>query len=345
MPGSPSITEGTQCLDERNLGAYGRLAQAVAESVRSLERILAEHGNARGARRCRDLLDGLSGGRESEILEAARIGKSLARLHEVILTLIDGLVSVPAEENPDLSSPSGAGFAAADFGIEVSPEPSAELIAQTLRGRGCPVCDWLAQKAFEALARLQYGLAHEESVQQRYAAGGGLCPRHTWQLASVASPYGLSRGLPRFLEEVGRRLEGLGAPGARRADSLLDLVQSGRDCPLCRLLRRIEESYVSGLVAFLEQPEGRKAYEGSQGVCLRHLAILVEGFSCEEMKRWAVAHATRRLNEMAEDMRRYTAKRDAQRRADIGEDEKDAYLRALSRVVGGRAVALPWEGY
>lgn len=341
MRGPPSMIERTGCLDEGNPEAYARLVPAVAECVSSLERILAGHGNTRGAHRCKDLLDGLSGDRDSEVVEAARVEKCFLRLHEVIRTLIDGLVSNRAEENPDPSNPPGAGFAVDDFGLEVSPEPSAELIARTLRCRGCPVCDHLAQNAFEALAHLQYGLAHEESVQQRYAAAGGLCPRHTWQLASVASSYGLSRGLPRFLDEVGRRLMALRASGGQRADSPLDIVQSGRDCPLCRLLRRVEDSYVSGLAAFVEQPEGRKAYEGSGGVCLRHLAMLVEGFSFQEMKRWAVAHAARRLSETAEDMRRYAAKRDAQKRADIGEDEKDAYLRALSRVVGGRAVALP----
>ena len=40
----------------------------------------------------------------------------------------------------------------------------------------------------------QFRLATREDEQERHTLGGGFCPLHTWQYASVASPLGISAG-------------------------------------------------------------------------------------------------------------------------------------------------------
>jgi hypothetical protein len=46
---------------------------------------------------------------------------------------------------------------------------------------------------------------------------------------------------------------------------------------------------------------------------------------------------------VAEDMQNYALKHDGLRRALQNKDEEDAYLRAIVRLVGERAVCAPWR--
>jgi hypothetical protein len=50
-----------------------------------------------------------------------------------------------------------------------------------------------------------------------------------------------------------------------------------------------------------------------------------------------------RFQEIAENMRGYAMKREANRRDLISPDERDAYMRALVHVVGAKDYATPWS--
>jgi hypothetical protein len=222
-----------------------------------------------------------------------------------------------------------------------SAEPRNEM-ARDLETRGCPVCNRISKVASDFFVRWQYDLYGNEHVQQWYAANLGFCPLHTWQLEATSSPQGISRGYPPLAERLSRDLAGLSGNGARAAANAFSLVQRADSCRACQELRECETAYIERLADLLNDLEARTLYEQSQGVCLRHLALLIEKLESEEIAQFLLKEASRHFEEFAEDMQSYSLKHDAVRRALHNQNEDDAYLRAIIHVAGAKNLFFPW---
>ena len=241
---------------------------------------------------------------------------------------------------------------AEDVGIDalqtraVTTDPAAAPapvdMAKDLRTRGCPVCQHIAEHAMNFFAQWQYQVYAVERVQAEFAAELGFCPLHTWQLLAMSSPHGASVGNARLTEEMARRLKEA-TRAASNGDAVRRLVRDSRNCRVCGLLRLAEREYICRLAAMIGEAAGRRQYRKSQGVCLRHLGLLMDTDSRAESHEFLLAQAAQRFEEDAEDMRSFAMKHEAVRRTLQNRDEKDAYQRAIVRMVGARSVCAPWE--
>jgi hypothetical protein len=114
-------------------------------------------------------------------------------------------------------------------------------------------------------------------------------------------------------------------------------------CRVCGLLRDAEAASLRMLVELLRHDEGRRGYAESQGLCLRHMGLLIAAAADEAMAEFLLTQAARRFEEWSEDMQGYAMKREGIRNALINRDEEDAHLRAIMHLVGERNVCAPWE--
>jgi len=219
-----------------------------------------------------------------------------------------------------------------------APPSKAEL---DLRTRGCPVCNRLTERMFDFFSKWQYALASEESAQAAFARNGGFCPLHTWQLLAIASPQGLSVGLPVLMDRVSRQLSELASRA--ETDWARDLSNHAGQCAACQFLLSEEQAAVSQLAEIIHTEPGLALYRQSQGVCLRHLEMLLSQTGWSALRAELLATAARRCGEWAEDMQNYAMKRDAIRRALLNRDEEDAYYRAVVHLAGANALCVPWQ--
>lgn len=214
-------------------------------------------------------------------------------------------------------------------------------LAQDLQTRGCPTCEALFNAAHQFFADWQYALANQEKAQKIHADSLGFCPLHTWQFAAISSPQGLSLGLPRLMERLSAELEqflaGRSKSGAELAKAL---TNNSKTCQVCRLLKNVEKGFIEGLSDFLQTERGRKTYAASQGLCLRHLDLLLSSVRSTELAEFLLAAAARRFAEIAEDMQNYALKRDAREGYSLNQDEKDAWWRGLVHLVGDKKARL-----
>ncbi|HUI06830.1 MAG TPA: dynamin family protein [Verrucomicrobiae bacterium] len=216
------------------------------------------------------------------------------------------------------------------------PEPTAAM-----KTRSCPVCDHLYRVAFDFFSQWQYAISTDEKAQIEFAAELGFCPLHTWQLNMLSSPVGASVGYAKLVERVSRLL----AQASDSSDAqqvVRELARDSKNCRVCCLLREAEKSHVEKLAGFLAEAAGREIYTRSQGACLRHLAMMIAATSDQEVVRFLLTEAARCFEEVGEDMQAFALKTDALRRYLRNEDEQDAYLRAITHLVGNRAVCVPW---
>ena len=215
--------------------------------------------------------------------------------------------------------------------------PDSGEIAANLKISSCPVCRHLTDRLREFFALFQYEIATNENSQKDFAYGRGFCSLHTWQLLSMCSQHGASIGFAKVSERVAFLLR------STKIKGIGDLVQNSKGCRVCEMLRKEEKRYISLLAELLKQSNYKEHYGNSQGVCLRHLAMLIEADPEAELSEYLISHSARRFDEDAEDMRSFALKYDARRRYLQNTEETNAYRRAIIRLVGGRDLCTPWR--
>lgn len=231
-----------------------------------------------------------------------------------------------------------------------APEPASQPNEQSLGERksraanpavdlqtgGCAVCDHLVGAAYDFFAQWQYALASNEAAQGQFAHEHGFCPLHMWQLHAVSSPLGESIGLARLVERTSESLKRTNDFPTSQPPAAHE-----QDCRVCHLLSQAEASYIVRLAAFLDEDNGRDTYSRSQGVCLRHLALLLPKVN-EGTGKFLRREAIRHFDECAEEMQSYAVKREALRRTLGHKNEEDAHLRALIHFTGAKDLSTPW---
>ena len=210
----------------------------------------------------------------------------------------------------------------------------------------CPICAALSKALFAFLAQWQYTLAADPTVQRTFATERGLCPVHTWQYQEMASPQGISDGYAPLIESVMAELSRLSEhPVECVAEPLAALLPNPTRCAACRLVRETTAEQVELLSTYLLTAEGRADYLSCAGLCLPHLqaavAHLEDSNERTEERKAVVAFLLHEhvhlLENLADDLRSYTLKRDALRRGLLNQEEADAWRRALVQMVGERA--------
>jgi hypothetical protein len=223
----------------------------------------------------------------------------------------------------------------------LAPRGESDL-AHDFQTRACPVCEHLTEIALRFFSRFQYDLAFDDQTQQDFAEVLGFCALHTWQLEAVSSPVGAAVGFAKLTEHFSKIL-------AARAKSPTDghratkLVRDSAECHVCRLLREAEQGYLRRLAEFVDTPQGRAAYASSQGLCLRHLGLWLPALNSDETTRSVLEEASRRFEQVAEDMQSFSLKTEGLRRERCNDDERDACWRALVHIAGSRSVCCPWN--
>jgi hypothetical protein len=271
--------------------------------------------------------------------EIAELQESLSSLREAILRH-DSAGLKALDQGPAVVVPSLPPRTEAEPGSTANKQ---RRVRSELQAWGCPVCNRLMEAVFDFYRKWQYNLSTDEPTQRAFADQLGFCPLHTWQLAALASPKGLSLGYPKLLERVSAALSDLlGGPSAT-AGAVAALIPRTESCQVCRLLQSEEQEHIARLSQSLAEPAGREAYSRSQGVCLRHLAALLAASLPADLARFLLGEAVRRFDHIAEDMRNYAIKRDALRAGLMTDEEEEAHLRALVHLAGHKGLCGFWS--
>jgi predicted GTPase len=215
-------------------------------------------------------------------------------------------------------------------------------VLRDLHVGGCPICRRLSRVLFDFFAAWQHRMAADDAAQRQYAKELGFCPIHTWQLASISSPRGLSVGYPRLAERLNAELRSI-APCDSSADAVRRLAAGSNSCRACRILASVQDDYAHRLAETLGSNIGRRGYASSRGVCLKHLPPLLALLSDPAIKRFLLDEAASHLEMLSEDMQGFALKQEATRRDLVNSDERTAVRMAVEKVVGAKSLCFPWE--
>jgi len=212
----------------------------------------------------------------------------------------------------------------------------------TPKAQGCPVCQHIAKVSSLFFAKWQYKLATSEDAQLHFAEDLGFCPAHTWQLVSITSTRGASIGFNKLAKAFELKLDDK-KMDLENGNYIRNLIHDSKTCTVCKLVSHHESDYITKLAKELNQKEFWEKYNESQGVCLKHLGMLLDADLDQKTRALLVTHTMLHFTADAEDMRYYALKSDALLKQQLSNREKEAYLRTITRIAGGRDTVTPWN--
>lgn len=212
-----------------------------------------------------------------------------------------------------------------------------ESLIQELNHHGCPVCNRIWVTVFEDFSGWILDLIENEDAQNQNAEKLGLCPFHTWQMASLGSPQGISLGYAKLAERISEKLLSLSQSDPLPKSGISFLIQDGCNCRACLLTQKTETFCLTTLKDLLADDDYRKRYAKSDGLCLRHLNRLLPSLDFPTA-RFLIGHSSDHFRKWAENMRQYWIKHKTLQRHLISRDEKFAYLYALTHLASNKYV-------
>ena len=220
--------------------------------------------------------------------------------------------------------------------------PEAEVMEATLRR--CEACSVVADAMLKFMASYQYHIIVNEDERASLASCGGLCPFHTWQYSEMASPQGISSSYPDVLKALSRRLR-LAAennPAGELSAATRTFVPGQEECRACQEHHAVEQKVLSDILERITV-ENNQSLGKLPVLCLPHLSMLLGQVADARLARSLVGFEAAIFERLAENMQRYALKHDALRRGLQSDDERVAYHRALSQLVGDRRLRAPWR--
>ena len=214
---------------------------------------------------------------------------------------------------------------------------------QSLRKtRTCPICDALSRAVFDFFVSLEGNLIKDAQMRKEFASVRGLCNLHTWQFQNVAAPQDISVGYVPLVETVAVSLRGIANNQPQdHAQGVTHLLPRNESCPACEALKKEQESQAARFLEYISTSDGQKFYRQSLGLCLPHLQAVLALRPSEAIAKFLLTEQAEHFNDLADDMRSYTLKRDAIRRGLMNSNEENAWRQALVQLVGERTAHIP----
>lgn len=215
---------------------------------------------------------------------------------------------------------------------------------------GCPVCRCVVDAARRELEALIWEQVNDPETRRDLQASWGFCNWHTWTLEEIPNArFGAAiihedllrlavhrvRSLrqdgavtTRFRSWIGR----LSRPG--RGPAILDLYRRRPPCRVCKETEATERHLLETILSFVGDPQLRRAYERSDGLCVPHALRTAEigrsGAAADEVLSLTLP----KWGALRQSLDRFLSKHDYRTQEPVTDEEATACRRAFATLAG-----------
>ncbi len=203
-------------------------------------------------------------------------------------------------------------------------------LRDALSAPGCPLCRLVRESEEAWIWTLLYELSGDPPMHSELARSLGLCGHHADLMRRVVEARHLvSPGsVARLYETVVRDLLG-------RLERPRHLSIRREECPLCVYAARVAEREAYFIARLLRSPKWRELYSRSDGLCLKHLELVLSQAD-KDTSDWLIADTKERLAGLLGRLQELQRKQ----RYDVAEEllpeEASSWREALWRLGGMR---------
>jgi uncharacterized protein DUF6062 len=235
------------------------------------------------------------------------------------------------------------------------PNLTAHKLLEACRAPGCPICR-LEQGSVERYLDHQfYENVNSPKWRDKLRASLGFCHEHAWlgvdkrlgdalgssiiyrdivnhilrDLDSSGSPRPAARSLGTLLRQIPEQARTM-------IETMLAAFTPRKHCPVCEHREETTRATISILVEELKATEIKEALQASEGLCLPHLRLTLEHVRDASVCETLLTIQRGKLERLRAELDEFIRKNDYQLiEAGFGV-ERDAWLRAIAMVAGGR---------
>lgn len=225
-------------------------------------------------------------------------------------------------------------------------------VLEACREPGCPLCR-LEQRGVERYLDNQfYENVNNPAWRDQLRLSHGFCYEHAWlgvsqrlgdALGFSIIYHDLATHLLRSLEERSRSTRSKGSVLGQASESLRKRIEGVRAaltpkkrCPACEHRAVLSRDLLIGFLKDLHTPEITAALQASDGLCLPHLRQAVESASDSSTYEKLLELHREKLESLRNELAEFIRKNDYLNIKEGFGSEGNAWLRAISLVVGSR---------
>ena len=228
-------------------------------------------------------------------------------------------------------------------------------LVEACRAPGCPVCRLEARAVERYLDRQFYENVNSPAWRDSLRASFGFCHEHAW--LAIDKRLGDALGFSIIYRDIINSLlnqlkdrESTDRPSGRRTSSLRKIPERVRNriekiratvtprkrCPACEHRDETTRRVLSVLVEELKDPQMTDALEASEGLCLLHLRLSFEQVKEDSSSETLLAIHREKLENVSAELSEFIRKNDYQAIKEGFGAEGNAWLRAVSMIIGSR---------
>jgi hypothetical protein len=214
-----------------------------------------------------------------------------------------------------------------------------DVLEALQKAKVCALCELEARGMRRHLDNLLYENVNDVGVRGDLARSRGYCRRHAHMLLGFADGLGtaiLYQAQVRLFLEFLKGLDSLPAK-LRRKKPPKSWNQEAL-CPACVIQSQSRHGYLGTLLEWLGDPEMRKAFDASPGLCVPHLLLVLGQARDAASREYLVAAHIGKYSVLANELAEFVRKQDYRFRSEGFGKEKDSWQRAVNMMVGMKDV-------
>ena len=199
----------------------------------------------------------------------------------------------------------------------------------------CPLC-FIEKRLEKEAVEYELGPAMMKPDHRELSNEKGYCRRHLEMMFNTPNKLPLALILDTHLAQVRKVMEGEKPGGGlfkkNKTEKTGEIVES---CMVCEKLKKTMDRYCKVLSEmWKDEADFRQKFEKSKGFCLPHFAKLYSLTNDEKFLTALLEKEQKVLNELNEDVHRFTLKFDYRNKDMDWGNAKDAPKRSVERLVG-----------
>lgn len=196
---------------------------------------------------------------------------------------------------------------------------------------GCPICRLCERAVAGYIDSILYEQVNAPSFRDKFRSAMGFCAQHAAALAGAGRALGIAILYKDILDTLLQQAKRRPSAGEWRA-----LLAQHDACPACQHYLTMEQAYLGAFVQYMDRPAFRQALSGSDGLCLAHLAKLLDHPLDAGAAQLLMEHHLARWEHLRQELGEYIRKNDYRFRHETFGPEGDSWERALGLLTTGR---------
>ena len=235
------------------------------------------------------------------------------------------------------------------------PSSIAYNFLEACRAPGCPICRLEVRDVERYLDHKFYENVNTPAWRDHLRASLGFCHEHAWlavnkrlgdalgfsiiyrdivnsvlkELSDNGEPARTSRWWTSSLQKISEQMRSM-------IEKILTALTPRKRCPVCEHRDETTGRVLSVFVEELEKPQMSDALEASDGLCLPHLRMTLEHVKEVSVCETLLTIHREKLEDLSAELGEFIRKNDYQAIKEGYGTEGNAWLRAISMIVGSR---------